>query len=86
MESGKLLKSEFAAVIVEVKDNGRGPRLMIKDARTDQAIFLDPLELESLAWRKHADLRSFLDPGQGRWRDLPQDTLPEMLKDVDVDL
>lgn len=81
-----LLKSEFAAVFVEILDSGRGPRLMIKDARTDQAIYLDPLELESLAWRKHADLKSFLDPSQGRWSGGPDDDLSDMLQGVNVDL
>ncbi len=81
-----LMKSEFAAVFVEVQNAGHGPRLMIKDARTDQAIYLDPLELESLAWRKHSDLRSFLDPSRGRWREDPDDGLRDMLQGVDVDL
>ena len=81
-----MLKSEFAAVEVEVQENGRGPRLMIRDARTDQTIFLDPLELECLAWRKHYDLRPFLDPSQGRWQEGLDDDLPRMLKGVNVDL
>lgn len=58
------LTSEFAAVEVERDDTGNGPRLMIRDARSGQSIFLDPLELSALAWARHDDLLPLLDPSR----------------------
>ncbi len=63
------LKSEFAHVRVTIDSSGNGPRLKIEDIKTGQAMFLDPLELETLAWLRHEDLRSFMDPSSGRWMD-----------------
>jgi hypothetical protein len=58
-----LLNSEFAAVEVARDDRGNGPRLMIRDVRSGQSIFLDPLELASLAWVRHEELL-FIDPAR----------------------
>jgi hypothetical protein len=58
------LTSEFAAVEVERDDRGNGPRLMIRDLRSGQCVFLDPLELAALAWTRHEELLPFLDPGR----------------------
>ena len=58
------LASEFAAVEVERDDSGNGPRLMIRDLRSGQRVFLDPLELAALAWTRHEELMPFLDPGR----------------------
>ncbi|MBV8356871.1 MAG: hypothetical protein JO189_02910 [Deltaproteobacteria bacterium] len=58
------LSSEFAAVEIARNDTGNGPRLMIRDLQTGQEIYLDPLELAALAWTRHEDLRSLLDPGR----------------------
>jgi hypothetical protein len=58
------LISEFAAVEVERDDSGNGPRLMIRDLQTRQEIYLDPLELASLAWARHEELLPLLDPGR----------------------
>ena len=58
------LTSEFAAVEVERDDSGNGPRLMVRDLRSGQCIFLDPLELAALAWARHEELVPFLDPGR----------------------
>ena len=66
------LHNEFAHVRVEVDTTANGPRLMIQDVKTGVATYLDPLELESLAWMRHADLVPLLDPAFGRWRD-PED-------------
>lgn len=63
------LKSEFARVWVELDTSGNGPRLLIQDLKTAKRIYLDPLELETLAWMRHEDLAPFLDPGHRRWRD-----------------
>lgn len=59
-----LLVSEFASVEIERDEQGNGPRLMIRDTRSGQCIFLDPLELASLAWARHEELMPFLDPGR----------------------
>lgn len=58
------LISEFAAVEIERDDRGNGPRLMIRDARTGQSIYLDPLELAALAWARHEDLLPLIDPSR----------------------
>jgi hypothetical protein len=58
------LNSEFASVEIDRDDNGNGPRLLIRDARSGKTIFLDPLELVSLAWARHEELRPFLDPAR----------------------
>lgn len=63
-----ILKNEFAQVSVEIDYFPAGTRLKIKDVRTKREIYLDPLELESLAWCDHKDLHPFLDPSQTRWK------------------
>jgi hypothetical protein len=63
------LKSEFAHMQVSVNRSANGPRLEIQDLRTGQTFYLDPLELESLAWSRHEDLAVLLDPSYRRWRE-----------------
>ena len=58
------LTSEFAAVEIELDDNGNGPRLMIRDVRSGHCIYLDPLELSALAWARHEDLLPLIDPSR----------------------
>jgi hypothetical protein len=58
------LISEFAAVEVEFDDTGNGPRLMIRDVRSGQCIYLDPLELSALASACHEDLLPLIDPSR----------------------
>ena len=57
------LESEFGHVQVELDNSANGSRLMIKDLKSGQTIYLDPLELEGLAWARHGDLAALLDPG-----------------------
>jgi hypothetical protein len=59
-----VLTSEFAAVEVERDDSGNGPRLMIRDLRSGNCIYMDPLELMALAWLRHEELLPFLDPAR----------------------
>ena len=59
-----ILKSEFARVTVELDNRANGPRLMVRDDFSQRAIYLDPLELASLAWCDHEDLAPFVDPGR----------------------
>lgn len=61
------LRNEFAYVSVELDESSNGPRLKITDLRTGQVAYLDPLELESLAWSTHQDLAPLLDPSYRRW-------------------
>lgn len=68
------LKSEFAQVRVEVDLNANGPRLMVLDLRTGMTNYLDPLELESLAWARHEDLAPLLDPWRGESPELRDDS------------
>ena len=69
------LESEFGHVQVELDNSANGVRLMIKDLKTGQSIFLDPLELEGLAWARHGDLAPLLDPGLSVARDSSLDSL-----------
>ena len=63
------LRSEFASVEVTLDHDGNGPRLKIVDLKTGQVGFLDPLELETLAWLPEGGLHKLLDPSLLRWRD-----------------
>jgi hypothetical protein len=63
------LVSEFAAVEVALDQEGNGPRLRITDLKTGQVGFLDPLELETLAWLPEGGLHKLLDPSHHRWRE-----------------
>jgi hypothetical protein len=63
-----VLRSEFAMVGVEIRGESGRERLRIEDLRTAVSVELDPLELECLAWARHADLASLLDPGLTRWQ------------------
>ena len=54
---------------VSIDEQGNGPRLRIEDLRTGQVGFLDPLELETLAWLPEGGLHKLLDPSFMRWRD-----------------
>lgn len=76
------LHNEFSHVRVELDPSGNGPRLKIQDAKTGQSIYLDPLELESLAWMRHADLAPLLNPALGRWRDPEDVRLDRMLQEL----
>lgn len=58
------LSNEFGRVGIAVDTRANGPRLMIVDRRSGQTAFFDPLELEQLAWTRHSELASFLDPGR----------------------
>jgi hypothetical protein len=63
------LASEFAAVALALDLEGNGPRLRIEDLRTGHIGFLDPLELETLAWLPEGALHGLLDPSLHRWRE-----------------
>ena len=63
------LTSEFGSVRVSLDEHGNGPRLRVEDLRTGQVGFLDPLELETLAWLPEGGLHRLLDPSLHRWRD-----------------
>jgi hypothetical protein len=70
------LTSEFASVEVTLDHDGNGPRLKIVDLRTGQIGFLDPLELETLAWLPEGGLHKLLDPSLLRWREANQKENP----------
>ncbi len=56
------ISNEFAAVNVELDTKGKGPRLKIEDRSTGVHVFLDPIELQALAWATHKDLAVFARP------------------------
>ncbi len=45
---------------LERDDTANGPRLMIRDMRTGNTTYLDPLELEAISWMGHQELVSAL--------------------------
>jgi hypothetical protein len=57
-----IIANEFAVVDVALDTQGKGPRLRVEDKSTGQHIFLDPLELQALAWASHKDLAVFARP------------------------
>ena len=63
--------SEFASVGLSIDHDANGPRLRVEDLKTGHVGYLDPLELETLAWLPEGALRKFLDPSFHRWRDEP---------------
>lgn len=62
-----ILRSEFAVVSVNLVGPLGRQRLRVEDLRTKQAIELDAIELESIAWARHNDLAPHLDPSATRW-------------------
>ena len=74
------VKSEFAAVELDVDLQGNGPRLRIEDVKTGRVGYLDALELETLAWLPEGALHSLLDPSLLRYRDEPP--IDELVKQV----
>ncbi len=56
------ITNEFASVRVELDTEAKGPRLRVEDLSTGMAIYLDPLELQALAWATHKDLTVFARP------------------------
>ena len=62
------LENEFASVDVELDLDANGPRLKIVDLRTGHVGYLDPFELETLAWLDKDALTAFFDPSRSRWK------------------
>lgn len=64
-----ILRSEFAVASVHLVGPAGRQRLQVTDLRTNQAIELDAIELEAIAWARHSDLAPHLDPSATRWTD-----------------
>lgn len=64
-----IIRNEFAHVSIDLDLSANGPRLRVQDLRGGKEMFLDPLELEALAWATHGDLEEILDPSHRRWKD-----------------
>jgi|HubBroStandDraft_2_1064218.scaffolds.fasta_scaffold2597993_1 hypothetical protein len=56
--------NEFAVVNVWVDDSANGLRLVLRDPKTGERIYLDALELESILRSKHRDLTPLVDPSR----------------------
>lgn len=77
------VRSEFAAVRVGIDSAGNGPRLRIEDLRTGRVGYLDPLELETLAWLPDGALHPLLDPSALRFADGPRErSVTELVRSV----
>jgi 2-(1,2-epoxy-1,2-dihydrophenyl)acetyl-CoA isomerase len=74
------VKSEFAAVEVDVDRAANGPRLRIEDLKTGHVGYLDALELETLAWLPEGALHPLLDPSALRFKDEP--AIAELVENV----
>jgi hypothetical protein len=75
-EPGRLIvRNEFGIVAVELHGDGDRQSLRIEDLRSGTSIELDALELECLAFARHEDLSSLLDPSRTRWSG--EDRTPE---------
>ena len=57
-----ILSNEFATVDIEIDNSANDPRLKIEDTSTGKAIYLDPLELQGLAWSTHRNMAHFTVP------------------------
>jgi hypothetical protein len=57
-----LLKNEYASVKVTVDTEAKGTRLKVEDISTGTSIYLDPIELQALAWATKEDLSVFTRP------------------------
>jgi hypothetical protein len=57
-----LLKNEYASVKVTVDTEGKGTRLKVEDLSSGTHIYLDPIELQALAWATKEDLSVFTRP------------------------
>jgi hypothetical protein len=57
-----LLKNEYASVKVTVDTEGKGTRLKVEDVSSGSVIYLDPIELQALAWATKEDLSIFTRP------------------------
>lgn len=49
-------------MLVSADDTANGPRLRVLDPSSGRQIYLDPLELQALAWARHEMLDSMLQP------------------------
>lgn len=49
------LRNEFASVRIGIRSERNRAQLEIRNTETDEAIRLDPLELEALTRMRHAD-------------------------------
>jgi hypothetical protein len=67
-----VVRNEFGVAAVELLGEPGRERLRIEDVRSGVSIELDALELESLAWAQHTELRPLLDPSLTRWQDEDQ--------------
>jgi hypothetical protein len=72
------LHSEFASVEVTLDTDANGPRLRIHDLHSGHVGYLDPLELETLAWMAKDDLAPLLDPSATRWKTIESGTVAEL--------
>jgi hypothetical protein len=62
LDGGIALSNEFATAIVSIDNSANGVRLRVEDPTTGAAIFLDPYELQSLAYLTVRDIEEFMRP------------------------
>lgn len=59
------LENEFGRVRIRLDTAANSPRVEVTDLATGRWIFLDPMELATLAWCSHRDFVALVDPS--RW-------------------
>lgn len=63
-----IVRNEFAAVRLEIDRSTHSPRLRVEDLQSGACVYLDALELASLASATHGMIEFLQDPSLGRWR------------------
>lgn len=64
-----IIRNEFAAVEVELDNEGNGDRLRVEDLDSGRVVYLDALQLENIVWMPDDELSALMDPSRYRWRD-----------------
>lgn len=59
---GVVVGNEFASVEISVDTSGRVPRAVLRDVRSGQARYIDPLVLEALVFMSDAEMQHLADP------------------------
>ena len=62
LEDGIVLANEFGSAHVRIDRGANGARLVVEDPRSGARVFLDPFELQCLAYLTARDIKEFMRP------------------------